>query len=261
MADILCGYTADRDETLVAYLYGDIDEAQRSAFEAHIATCDRCGRELKEMQDVRWVLQQATEIPASDPLPAAMFPLKRLAPVARRGWRDIPVWAQAAAAMLVFGASAGIANLDVHYDRSGLTVRTGWSRTAAPSAVVTGPDASRAATGQAADAPWRADIEALERRLRVDAHNTASQSSVQAEASGADAQLLRKVRALVGESELRQKNELALAIGDLAKQFDNQRGNDLANIRFLKSQQEAAGIEIIRQRGAIDYLRQVSLQR
>src|SRR6476620_7003816 len=130
MADILCGYTADRDETLVAYLYGDIDETQRSAFEAHIATCDRCHRELQELEDVRAGLQQWTDIPASASLPASAFPLKSIAPAARRSWRDIPAWAQAAAAVLILGVSAGVANLDVHYDRAGLTIRTGWSRAA-----------------------------------------------------------------------------------------------------------------------------------
>src|SRR5262245_63789030 len=57
MADILCGYTADRDETLVAYLYGEIEPAQRAAFEAHIATCDRCRHELEDLQGVRAELQ------------------------------------------------------------------------------------------------------------------------------------------------------------------------------------------------------------
>ena len=53
MADILCGYTADRDETLTAYLYGEIDPAQRVLFEGHIATCERCRNELADLQGVR----------------------------------------------------------------------------------------------------------------------------------------------------------------------------------------------------------------
>ncbi len=67
MADILCGYTADRDETLVAYLYGEIEPAQRSAFEAHIATCDRCRHELVEMQGLRDRLQD-WKVPETRPI-------------------------------------------------------------------------------------------------------------------------------------------------------------------------------------------------
>src|SRR6185503_12201003 len=49
-------------------------------------------------------------------------------PRKRSRMHDLPVWAQTAAALLFLGVSAGIANLDVHYDQSGLSIRTGWSR-------------------------------------------------------------------------------------------------------------------------------------
>ena len=58
MADILCGYTADRDETLIAYVYGEIDPAQRVTFEGHIATCERCRNELADLRSVRLRLQE-----------------------------------------------------------------------------------------------------------------------------------------------------------------------------------------------------------
>src|ERR671937_56744 len=60
MAEILCGYTADRDETLAAYLYDDIEPAQRAAFEAHIATCERCRNELADLRRVRGRLAEWT---------------------------------------------------------------------------------------------------------------------------------------------------------------------------------------------------------
>ena len=41
-------------------------------------------------------------------------------------WREIPAWAQAAAAVLLLGVAAGLANLDIRYDGEGLRVRTGW---------------------------------------------------------------------------------------------------------------------------------------
>ena len=74
MADILCGYTADRDETLVAYLYGDIEPPQRTAFDAHIVTCERCRHELEDLQRLRGQLQcwSAPEVlrPLAPPPPA-----------------------------------------------------------------------------------------------------------------------------------------------------------------------------------------------
>src|SRR6202049_4648157 len=126
MADILCGYTADRDETLIGYLYGEIEPLQRAAFEAHTATCERCRKELADLEGVRARLQDWTAPDAIRPVIHARMPSARVVPGRPAGvWtamRDIPVWAQAAAALLVLGASAGMANLDVRYDQRGLTV-------------------------------------------------------------------------------------------------------------------------------------------
>jgi anti-sigma factor RsiW len=143
MADILCGYTADRDETLTAYLYGEIEPAQRVTFEGHIATCERCRKELADLQGVRLRLEEwaapemarpFVRIPAGAAihadLPTSVSTDGNDVPRARR-MRALPVWAQTAAALLLLGVSAGIANLDVHYDQSGLSIRTGWSRTTA----------------------------------------------------------------------------------------------------------------------------------
>src|SRR5438876_11867581 len=154
MAEILCGYTADRDETLTAYLYDDIEPAQRAAFEVHIGTCERCRLELADLKRVRARLAEWTT-------PGLQRPGARIAPVetmesvdagdpgnvvdiAARGqsdsqqshrgtaiWavlRDIPVWLQLAAACVFLGVSAGIANLEVRYDGNCLTIHTGWSR-------------------------------------------------------------------------------------------------------------------------------------
>ena len=48
-----CTYPTDRDETLVAYLYDDIDAAARTAFEAHLSSCTACRDELESLQGVR----------------------------------------------------------------------------------------------------------------------------------------------------------------------------------------------------------------
>ena len=46
----------------------------------------------------------------------------------------------------------------------------------------------------------------------------------------ADAQLLRRVRALVDDSERKQQNELALRIAELVREWETKRKIDLKNI-------------------------------
>jgi anti-sigma factor RsiW len=273
MADILCGYTADRDETLVAYLYGDIDPAQRAAFDAHIQTCERCGHELAELQGVRTMLREWREPESVGPLTFAATPPVAAGGVPRRtvgeALRTLPAWAQLAAAMLVIGVSAGAANLDVHYDRTGLTVRTGWSRaTPAAAAPVAAAAPIRPVDTRAAASPWRGDLDALERRLRTEwqasgasASAAAAHNAAAAPNAAADAQLLRKVHTLLDESERRQRNEMALGLAGVIKEFNVKRGNDLAAIGYLNTQQSATGIEIVRQQGLINYLTTASMKR
>ena len=153
MADILCGYTADRDETLIAYLYGEIDPAQRVTFEGHIATCERCRNELADLQGVRLRLQEwpapelarpFVRIPAGAAIHADLPAIASIdgndGPRATARERGLPVWAQTAAALLFLGVSAGIANLDVHYDQQRpqhphrMVARRRWVRSRRPRA-------------------------------------------------------------------------------------------------------------------------------
>jgi hypothetical protein len=271
MADILCGYTADRDETLVAYLYGEIYPAQRAAFEAHIATCYRCRNELVEMQGLRERLQD-WQAPETRPIGRDLHnqtpedtPSRRIS-----RWRplqQIPAWAQVAAALLVFGVSAGIANLTVHYDHNGLTVRTGWSHTPTENAVDAGnPPKRPRADANASAAPWRADLTALETRLKTEFHASPERTMAASRTatSSQDSELLQQVRALLRESERKQQNELALRIAEVIREFDSKRGTDLVNInQTLRAMQSNTGIEVLKQREALsrlDYLVRTSSQ-
>src|SRR5436190_19675770 len=129
MTDIRCGYSGDRNETLMCYLYDDITAIDRSSFEAHLATCAQCREELEALRGVRahlttWAPPQPnfeSRVSTADRRHATRDSRET------RWWREIPVWAQLAAAVLVLGVAAGIANLNVHYGSDGLTVRTGWS--------------------------------------------------------------------------------------------------------------------------------------
>src|SRR5512138_1640235 len=193
MSETVCTYP-DRDGLLVAYLYDDIDFPDRSAFGAHLSSCRTCQEDLTTLGGVRSALTAW-----APPEPTFSSREMRIAgpePRHPKWWHEVPVWAQVAAALFVLGVSATIANLDVRYDGSGLSIRTGWSR----------PQA----------APWRADLTALETDLRtkIDA-NQASVRAVQTAAgqqtpSITEAELRRRVQMLLDEREKRIQNEIAL---------------------------------------------------
>ncbi|HXH07034.1 MAG TPA: hypothetical protein VNI83_10635, partial [Vicinamibacterales bacterium] len=83
--------------------------------------------------------------------------------------------------------------------------------------------------------PWRDDLLALERRLRGElavarAGAAAPQPAGEAIDSG-HAELLRRVGALIEESERRQRRELALRLAAVVRDFDLQRQADLLRIQ------------------------------
>jgi hypothetical protein len=248
MTETLCNYP-DRDEHLVAFLYDDIDAPERTSFGSHLSACRYCQEDLSALRGVRSTL--STWAP---PEPARAFssPESR-APRSepRAWWHEMPAWAQVAAALFVLGVSATIANLDVRYDRSGLTIRTGWST----------PQASALAPVNAA--PWRAELTALENQLRTEMK--ASQAVVTAASAPAgpaamsDAELRRRVRVLLDESERKQQNELALRLVQFQRDINAQHQADLTkfsqNIGYI--QRETYG-ELLKQRQGMDYLLKVS---
>jgi len=256
MSEINCGYPGDRDETLVAYLYDDIDPADRAAFDGHLATCAPCRAELAALGGVRTQIERWT--PPAFERPSA--PSAVAAP--ERWWRDIPAWAQVAAALLVMGVAAGIANLDVRYDRDGLTIRTGWSKT--PAAVAASAAAPAPIAPTADGAPWRADLTALEQQLRTEFHASsiaagAAPPMVRSVSTPNDADLERRVRALIEDSERRQKSELALRVAQVMRDVDAQRRADLVKIdQSLGQLSNNTGVEVMRQRQLLNYLVRVS---
>lgn len=279
--DTTCTYHGDRDGMLIAYLYNDIEASDRDAYERHLAACPACRRELGELGAVRdrlsrWsppepahgVDSRATSVPDSGPIvagPSRWF--KTLS--------EIPVWAQAAAAALVLGVAMGAANLHVTYDTTGFSVRTGWMPASAPATTgaSAGEPASRAATGSASapgitsvaagpasaaiaatagqappsasSAPWGADLAALEARLRSDMRTSVAPPATRAVSArdGEAADLLKRVRALVDESETRQQRELALRMAEIASDVRAQRVADLRTIDRIQSN---TGVDMMR---------------
>jgi hypothetical protein len=263
MTEQSCLYSDQREEMLIAYLYDDVDPGERSAFQSHLLTCVRCRDEVGALRSVRTRLSRWAP-------PEPSFTIAGRQPGAElrdahshhadaRLWTrlaEMPVWTQVAAAMLCLGVSAGVANLDVRYGATGLSVRTGWSK-----------PAPAAGVAPAAIAPWRDDVAALEQQLRTEIHaeqallaaRIAVAQAPRAAAAATDAAMLRRVDALIEESERRQQRELALRVADLMRELDTQRRADLVKIdRSLGVLQNNTGVEVMKQRELLNYLVRVS---
>jgi hypothetical protein len=268
MTDSVCSFAGNRDEALVTYLYDDgSDAVSRATFDAHLASCVRCADDLVALRGVRTRLARWSppEPKFATALSDTRSALRTVPPnpesrIPNPGswWREIPAWAQVAAALLFLGVSAGIANLDVHYDANGLTVRTGWSRPpAAPAATLVAPTgtASQANLSTGSDAQWRAELTALEHRLTAQMHTAPPAAAPRA---SNDAELLRRVRALVDESEKRQQTELALRLGQAVRDMNAKREADLVRVRgALGDVQNRLGVQVLKNSAQVqqmDYL-------
>lgn len=259
MNDALCSYDGRRDEVLVAYLYDDIDPFERAAFERHLPGCVPCRTELDALSDVREELGgwAAPDVAAGvgGQSPKVALRLVETTTTAPRTWRtfgDAPVWLQAAAAMLVVAASLGIANINLTYSQNGLAVTTGWMRPAPVSAPAVGPVTNEAAA-------WRPEMTALEQKLLQELRAQPAVAAPQID----DQQLLKRVRALIQESEQRQQRELALRVAEVARDAQTQRQADLVKIdRSLGIIQSRTGVEVMRTQQQLNSLAQrVSEQR
>lgn len=276
MSDIICGYTGDREAMLMAYLYDEITPADRAAFETHLASCARCRVERTALGGVRVQLERWSPpsfVSARQPAvgqPRAVVPTSAVPPAARddgrSAWRDVPAWARAAAAVLVLGAAAGIANFNVHYDaQNGLTIHTGWAKPGT---------APLAADDSASNTASREELAKLELQLRseirsIQASAVPAQGSrvvpaspVVRSAASSDADAMRQIKALVAESERRQQNELALRVAELMREVNSQRQADLRRIdQNLGLIQNKTGVEVMRNRQMIDVYLQRASQR
>jgi hypothetical protein len=257
MTEMFCTYQGNRDEALLGHLYDDGDQAERAAFDAHVAGCSACCAELIELAGVR--AQLATWTPATPPRalayeapPKATRRATMWAPLG-----EMPVWAQVAAALLCVGIGAGAANLQVRYDRDGLSVRTGWIASSATEDAARGPATPVVPGTPVESGAWQADLTTLEHRLRAEfraATGPSPRPAVQPPAVRVE-EILRRVQALVDQSESRQQRELALRIGELLRDVQAQRTADLVRIdRTLGYIQNGTGAEVMRQRRMLNDL-------
>jgi hypothetical protein len=165
-----------------------------------------------------------------------------------------PAWGLAAAAVLVLAAAAAIAHVEVRYGQEGLVVRTGWARQAPAAPVV-----QTAGVPVLTPTNWKADYTLLDRRLR-ELETRGQNSNVQMAGTRlTDAELLRRVREIVGESETRQQQALQLRVNALAREVDRARRVDQAVMR--QGLEGASGVAAARDTQLANYLRLVTQQR
>jgi hypothetical protein len=243
---------------LVSYLYNDGTPEELAGIAAHVQTCEVCTSELAALGDTRellstWsppqtelglTLQSSDALPVAAPAPAPMLSLGPA--VAEVPWwrQSTPVWMQAVAASMVFAA--------------GMAVGTS-GRGTAPAAGTAGTAAAQPVVPVAGVS--RSELNELEQRLRsefarpVPAATPAPAAPVQTAARTDDEALLKRFRALVGESEERQRSELAVRTAQVLRDIEIQRKMDMATVQQSIGQiQGVTGAELRQQRDLYNML-------
>lgn len=263
MNDTACPFDR-REEALVAYAYGEIDATERERFERHLQDCAECRLDLSTLSEARAELGgwRSPEPAAGVGGRTSRAPWRVVDGPPQRGTsrtRTVPMWLQAAAAVFLAAASLGVANLRVTYSPdAGLAVSTGWmrgaDRTAAPSV--------QPPTSPPATTPWQRDLASLEEELRAALKAEVTAIDASGDADLDEDALLRKVRALIAESERRQQRELALRVAEVAHEAQIQRQADLVKIdRSLGVIQSRTGVEVMRTQQQLNSLAQRVSQR
>ncbi len=256
-------FRCDDKERLVAYLYDEIGDTDRTAIERHLATCASCAGEIEGLRAVR------VDLGRWQPPEAELgFRVVREAPPAARVWWRPPVWVPTAlAASLVLMVGAALANVRLEAGNGSVTLRAGWSQP--PAAAQAAAPASVAATvpvkAGMSEAEVHQALAALETKLRADFAASSRLSgivpaSLATNTSNVDrGELLQQVKTMLEESERRQQRELATGLMRLAQDVDTQRRTDLVRFEQGFGQIETlTAQEAARQRNINNYLVRVS---
>lgn len=138
----------DERERLIGYLYDEADAAERRQVDAHLLECHVCRAEIAALRRVREDLL-AWDVPDHEPIWRPVAP-----PAPARTWSQVPAWALAAAAGLVF--TAGVAG--------GAATRVFWPESRpAPAVASVGTPATPVASTAPTMGPT--DLAALEARV------------------------------------------------------------------------------------------------
>lgn len=248
-------FQCDDKDTLVAFLYNEISADLGRQVAAHLRTCAACADEVDALRGVQRTLGEWQ--PPSTELDFAIVqkPATVLRP-SRWAVPSLPRWARAVAAVLVLAVGAAIANLQVRYTSDGLTVTTGW--------MLSPPAQPPTRVGPATAEEWRPALMALESDLRRELQTLRSRpgepqpATARVDSRPTDTEaVMRRVQALVSESERRQQQELATRMA----QFGREVQSDLFRMnQGFRQLQGRTGLVEGNQRQMVDYLRRVSSQ-
>lgn len=251
-------FTCDDKATLVSYLYGEIDAETRRTVDAHLARCAACAAELTALGDVRselglwaapdveldFAIVKKSQLPASNVVRPA------------RWWTTVPAWAQAAAAILTVAAGASIANLRITSGPEGFSVTTGWMQPAAGERAIVAAGPAVQVQGAAANDEFKAQLAALEQKLRDEINATRDQNVTRAAATGgADPATIRRVEQMIANAEQRHSQELARRFIDFTNDMTIQRRADMMSIQRAFNLQES---QMVRQRQMLNNAIRVS---
>ena len=252
------------NEQLIGYLYDELDAGERQTVEAHLALCEECRAEVAGLQQTR---QHLTTW--SPPQPEFTFHIVRsaapaspaVAPAPRR-FGFVPQWAMAAAAsLLVLAGAAAIAHVELRYGPEGLVVRTGWASENAGTPQATTPglvQAVRAGVSSEQSEQLKAVLLALESRLAELERARTSQTVTAARTTPA-AITAPELRKIMAASEARQREEMALQVSQVWKDFSAARVNDFTRLQDIVGRAQGVTNQQLRQhRDSIELLSRVS---
>jgi hypothetical protein len=125
-------------ERLIGYVYDEVDAAERAVIDRHVESCAECRDEIRGLRSVREDLL-AWDVPEHGSVWRPFAPARL-----RPWWREVPAWALAAAATIMFliGAAGGVTTR-AFMDRSAVV--------AAQTAPAPGPVQVMPASASAAD--------------------------------------------------------------------------------------------------------------
>jgi hypothetical protein len=229
-----CGDSA----ALVSYLYDECAPGEQAAVAAHINGCANCASEIAALSATRRTLAEWTPpelalgfriTRENEPRPAKILEPKIA------WWRaPMPAWAQAAAALVIFGVGLSVGSARSSAPEQAATVSTG------PAVPVN--------TQPVAAAVSRDDLVRLEQRIKAEmGQRRTSDTPAPAGASGSDDALIARVKTLIDESEANQRRDFTLRMVDLASTIERQRRVDLAQIGNSMGQFQGATRNELRQ--------------
>jgi hypothetical protein len=246
-------FTCGDHGALVSYLYDECTPAERRTIAAHLVICGACAEEIVALSATRE--QLATWTPPDAQLGFTVSAATSKSHVLRpaRWWqKSMPGWAQAAAAVFIFGTGLTLGALRGVSQPADSALQRSAAR-------ALGSSSAASARNDANAAPvTRADLVALEQRIRSEMSQSHAVSQTVA-SSPSDERILQRVRTMIDESEQRQRRELALRSAEMVRDFDAQRNVDLARIeRTLGQMDGTTGAEVAQQRQMLNYLMRVS---